>query len=121
MSPENYRCRNFSSSLLFKLTGFDFFSFFAFLFLFLHFLLRFFVRCQTEYYLSTQINRLKHIACATEIDEHDMMRLKNSVLIAVENNASDDIITEADSLFKRLEVELGDVTVHDIVFFINYI
>lgn len=49
--------------------------------------------------------------CATETDEHDMMRLKNSVLIAVENNASDDVIAEADSLFKRLEVELGDITI----------
>ena len=45
-----------------------------------------------------------------------MMRLKYSVLIAVENNASDDVIKEADSLFKRLEVELGDVTVHDIFY-----
>lgn len=70
--------------------------------------------------MSTQINRLKHIACATETDEHDMMRLKNSVLIAVENNASDDVIAEADSLFKRLEVELGDVRFHDIVFFQFY-
>jgi hypothetical protein len=67
--------------------------------------------------LSTQINRLKYIACATETDEHDMMRLKNSVLIAVENNASDDVIAEADSLFKRLEVELGDITLHDFVFY----
>jgi hypothetical protein len=66
--------------------------------------------------LSTQINRLKNIACATETDEHDMMRLKNSVSIALENNASDDVIAEADSLFKRLEVELGDVTLHDVIF-----
>ena len=42
------------------------------------------------------------------MDAHDMIKLQKSVLTGVDNNASDDVIAEADSLFKRLEVELGD-------------
>lgn len=37
-----------------------------------------------------------------------MIKLQKSVLTGVDNNASDDVITEADALFKRLEVELGE-------------
>ena len=58
---------------------------------------------------------MKHIVCATEMDEHDMIKLKNSVLVGVCNNASDDVIAEADSLFKRLEVELGDISLNDVI------
>ena len=49
------------------------------------------------------------------MDAHDMIKLQKSVLTGVDNNASDDVIAEADSLFKRLEVELGDINQHNLL------
>ena len=60
-----------------------------------------------ECLLSTQINRLKDISCATDPNEHDMNRLRSTVEKAQAFNASMDIVTEADLLYKRLEAELG--------------
>ena len=48
------------------------------------------------------------------MDAHDMIKLQKSVHTGVDNNASDDVIAEADSLFKRLEVELGDINCRDL-------
>ena len=60
-----------------------------------------------ECLLSTFINRLKDITCATDPNEHDMHRLKLTVAKAMLYNASPDIITEASLLHKRLDAELG--------------
>ena len=61
-----------------------------------------------ECLLSTMINRLKDVTCATDPNEHDMNRLKITVERAITFNASAAVVTEADLLSKRLEAELGE-------------
>lgn len=59
-----------------------------------------------ECFLSTLINRLKDVTCATEPNEHDMLRLRDAIPKAVGCDASTELVTVADSLYQRLEAEL---------------
>ena len=63
--------------------------------------------CTVQYMISMFINRLKHVDCATDPNEHDMNRLKDAVDQAKEFSFDmGDIIDEGDFLYKRLESEL---------------
>ena len=60
-----------------------------------------------ECFLSTLINRLKDVTCATEPNEHDMLRLRDALPKAIGCEASTELVAVADSLYQRLDAELG--------------
>ena len=64
-------------------------------------------RAQVEYILSMLIDRLKDVECAMDPNEHDMNRLKESVVKAGILGATPAVVTEGDLLYQRLEAELS--------------
>ena len=64
------------------------------------------VRCQIEYWLSTSVDRLKHVKMADESHEHDIIRLKACIQKAEALGASDALVDEAASRLLQLETEL---------------
>ena len=61
-----------------------------------------------ECLLSTLTSRLANVTQATELDERDMTRLRDAVAQSADSNASEEVVREADVLYKRLEAELGE-------------
>lgn len=64
-------------------------------------------RCQVECLLSTLTSRLANVTQATDLDERDMIRLRDAVTHSADSNASAEVVSEADVLYKRLAAELG--------------
>ena len=64
-------------------------------------------RAQIEYWVSTLAARLGGIDCAHDCHEYDMNKLKQAIVKAQVQRASDEIVQEAVTLHRRLESELG--------------
>lgn len=64
-------------------------------------------RAQIEYWVSTLAARLGGIDCAQDCHEYDMNKLKQAIVKAQVQRASDEIVQEAVTLHRRLESELG--------------
>lgn len=65
------------------------------------------LQSQAEYWVSTCTNRLKHVICAGDANEHDMNRLKGAIEKYDSKNCSKELISAASELYKKLYAELG--------------
>lgn len=64
-------------------------------------------RCKQEYWLSVKTQRLVHVDCALESNEHDMNRLQQAIEKCQALGGSPEIINKAVALHMRLDSELG--------------
>mmetsp|Transcript_23981 Transcript_23981/g.35196 ORF Transcript_23981/g.35196 Transcript_23981/m.35196 type:complete len:542 (-) Transcript_23981:143-1768(-) len=65
------------------------------------------VRSQAEFLIFTALQRLKHVDCAVDANEQDMMKLKAVIQKGQALQACDDLVNEAVKRLQRLETELA--------------
>lgn len=64
------------------------------------------VRSQSEFLIYTCLERVKHVECAVDANEQDMMKLKQFIQKGQAVQASEELISMASAKLKRLEAEL---------------
>lgn len=64
-------------------------------------------RCQSEYWLSILLGRLKDVTSANDSNEHDMNKLRNAIHKAQSLQADEEILEGGFRLLNRLDAELS--------------
>ncbi|CAE7512584.1 Ush1g, partial [Symbiodinium microadriaticum] len=64
------------------------------------------MRSQSEFLIFTCLERLKHVDCAVDANEQDMMKLKQFIQKGQAVQASDELVNVAVATLRRLEAEL---------------
>lgn len=64
-------------------------------------------QCQMEYWLFTTTNRVKHVTCADDPHEHDMILLQRALEKYESSHTSREFLDEGMKLYRRLKAELG--------------
>lgn len=64
------------------------------------------MRSQSEFLISTAMERLKGVECAVDANEQDMLKLKQFIQKGQAVQASEELVTQATAKLKRLEAEL---------------